>query len=169
MPHSTPTPVTRLRQRKNFALRYIADVNAELRDTRRPTVCRSSKAGAFQELADVNHTMALHQQGTTLCQACDGELERRFDMDILSWNGRVHMPETLATVQVCKSCGGVHVSGYREGIQQVVKIGHRFEMADTDAPTYFHAKIVAKDKLGTHLDTVHGWFDRKTGQVTQYG
>lgn len=88
-------------------------------------------------------------QNSTKCPGCNGKLVAGKDN---------------ALIRTCKSCGGLIGSCYRGELYGHVKV-HLPMIATSDDMQYFDFDVLGSDGV----QRVHGWMDRATKRVVQYG
>ena len=83
------------------------------------------------------------------CSACSGTL----------------VPMSVS-VMTCEICAGVHATLYRGDVGSLVNLDQMQVNADSQNMRYFDFKILNGDGS---VNRVHGWFDRTTKNVVQFG
>ena len=84
-----------------------------------------------------------------ICSACNGTLQ-----------------EVRDNVMSCKTCAGVQGMVYRGDVGSFVNLNQMQANADSQNMRYFDFTVLNGDGS---VNRVHGWFDRTTKNVGQFG
>ena len=95
--------------------------------------------------------MSSKHSAYTSCVACSGELE----MYAVSAYNPIYF------VEECENCGGIHFTGSRDIAFRLILTGGEGD-DDLEDLTYFDCR----DPEGAWR--THGWFNKETGQVSQW-
>lgn len=80
-------------------------------------------------------------------------------------SGRTKITTELTQVYECASCGGIIGECYRGDAYKFVNIGTLVPQTEGMEVQYFDLVLLGSDGI----KRVHGWFDRQTKNVVQYG
>src|SRR5262245_33928176 len=91
------------------------------------------------------------------CVACSGSLKPSSVLGLIS--GRP------VNVNVCRTCGGLHFSGYKGDAYDVLRINRLQADSAVATSLYFDFELCGSKGI----ERIHGWFDPSTRTPVQFG